>query len=94
MVVVANHHHRQPVARCGLWRLGAGRGSYGLGWGLWLGGRLWWRMVERRLGRRLRWWLWCRLGSAPSPLECWLESRLGWGCLRLDVVGLAVLTAD
>ena len=54
---------------------------------------MWCGLVECRLGRRLRWWLWCRLGSAPSALECWLESRLGWGRLRLDVVGLAVLTA-
>jgi hypothetical protein len=50
-----------------------------------LGWRLWWRMVERRLGRRLRWRLRWRLGS-------WLECRLGWGCLHLDGVGLAVLT--
>ena len=32
------------------------------------------------------------VGVRPAPLECWLESRLEWGCLRLDVVGLAVLT--
>jgi hypothetical protein len=52
-----------------------------------LGGRLWW-WLECRLGWRLRRRLWWRLGwSVERRLE-WL----GWGCLRLDVVGLAVLT--
>ena len=57
---------------------------------MWLGWRLWCWLVECRLGWLWR-CLWCRLGSAPSPLECWLGSWLGWGCLRLDVVGFAVL---
>jgi len=58
---------------------------------LWLGWRLWWRLECRVgwwLGRRLRRQLWWGLGRA---LECRLE-WLGWGRLRLDAVGLAVLT--
>jgi hypothetical protein len=90
MGVLAYHHHRHPIAWCRLWRLGPRRGSYRLGWRLWLGRRLWHGLAECRLGRRLRWRLWWRLGS-PTPLECWRGPRLGWGCLRLDVVGLAVL---
>ena len=89
MVAFAYHHHRQPVAGRRLRRLGPGRGHYGLGWGLWLGRRLWRGLVECRLGR-LRWRLWWRLGW---PLECRLEwLGWGWGCLHLDGVGLAVLT--
>jgi hypothetical protein len=87
MGVIAYHYHCQPVTGGRLRRLGSGRGSYGLGWRVRLGWRLWWRL-ERRLGWRLRWRLWWRLGW---PFECRLE-WLGWRCLRVDVVGLAVLT--
>jgi hypothetical protein len=50
-----------------------------------LGRWLWCGLVECRLGRRLRWGLRRRLAAG---LECWLGRR----CLRLDIVGLAVLT--
>jgi hypothetical protein len=50
---------------------------------------LWWRL-ECRLGWRMWWRMWRGLGRA---LECWLE-RLGWRLLRLDVVGLALLTPE
>jgi hypothetical protein len=87
-IVAYHHHHREPVAGLQLRRPGPGRGPYGLGWRLWLGWWLWW-WLECRLGR-LRWRLWCGLGRRlASRLGCWL----GWECLRLDVVGVAVLTA-
>ena len=54
-----------------------------------MGRRLWWGMVECRLGRRLWWRLRCRLGRR---LGSWLEFWLGRRCLHLDGMGLAVLT--
>jgi hypothetical protein len=99
MGTVAYRNHRQSVAGLRLRRLGPGRGHHGLGWGLWLGLRLRWRLVECRLGRlrwRLRWRLVeCRLGRLRWRLRWrlgWRLEWLGWGCLHLDGVGLAVLT--
>jgi hypothetical protein len=88
MVAFAYDHHRQPVAGRLRW-LGPWRGRYDLGRGLWwLGWRLRCRLVECRLGRRL----WRRLRwKLGWSLECRLE-WLGWGCLHLDGLGLAVLT--